>query len=115
MRSLVLLWLVSLVACSGVQPAQSSADTTDRPRTTLEVRNRHPVDVDLYALDRTQRVRMGTVPARRTRTLVIPPQLLTEGAGRLRFQAEALGSDNLLTREEELLVREGEQLSLTLQ
>jgi hypothetical protein len=74
-----------------------------------------PVEVELFALDRTRREHLGSVPSRRTRTFTIPPHLIAEGGGRLRFQAKALGSDNLLDREEELLVREGEALSLTLQ
>jgi hypothetical protein len=111
---LSVLWLLCAAACGGVRP-QPDASSSERPRTTLEVTNRHPVEVELYALDRTQRVHLGSVPARRTRTLAIPPHLVAEGGGRLRFQAKALGSDNLLAREEELLVREGEALSLTLQ
>ena len=113
-RVLSVLWFVSAAACAGAQP-QPEAATADRPRTTLEVHNRHPVEVEIYALDRTQRVHLGSVPARRTRTLTIPAHLVADGGGRLRFQAKALGSDNLLAREEELLVREGEALSLTLQ
>jgi hypothetical protein len=88
--------------------------SAESPSTTLEVTNRHAVEVDIYALDRTQRVHLGSVPARRTRTLTIPAHLVAEGGGRLRFQAKALGSGNLLAWEEELLVREGEALSLTL-
>ncbi len=114
LRALSVLWFLSAVACGGVRP-QPVAPTADKPRTTLEVHNKHAVEVEVYALDRTQRVRLGSVPARRTRTLTIPPHLVADGGGRLRFQAEALGSGNLLAREEELLVREGEALSLTLQ
>jgi hypothetical protein len=119
-----LLTFVFAAACSGVRAAPDSPDasgapgapsTPARPPTTLEVRNRKPIDVDVYVLDRTQRVRLGTVPGRRTRTFTIPPHLIAEGGGRLRFHAEALGSENLLGREDELLVREGEQLSVTLQ
>lgn len=113
-RALSVLWFLSAVACGGVRP-QPSASPGDKPRTTLEVNNRYAVEVDVYALDRTRRVHLGSVPARRTRTLTIPPNLVADGGGRLRFRAEALGSDNLLAREEELLVREGEALSLTLQ
>jgi hypothetical protein len=114
-RVLCVLWLFSLVACSGVQPQpDASTKSAEAPRTTLEVNNRMSVEVDMYALDRTQRVHLGSVPARRTRTLTIPPHLIADGGGRLRFQAKALGSDNLLDREEELLVRPGEALSLTL-
>lgn len=112
-RVLSVLWFLSAMACGGVRP-QPDSSAADKPRTTLEVNNRHPVEVEIYALDRTQRVYLGSVPARRTRTLTIPPHLIGEGGGRLRFQAKALGSDNLLDREEELLVREGEALSLTL-
>jgi len=113
-HGLAVFWLLLAGACVGARP-QPTATPGDRPRTTLEVTNRYAVEVELYALDRTQRVHLGSVPARRTRTLTIPSQLVAEGGGRLRFQAKALGSDNLLAREEELLVREGEALSLTLQ
>jgi hypothetical protein len=113
-RALSVLWFLTAVACGGVRP-QPDASTADKPRTTLEVNNRHAVEVDIYAMDRTQRVHLGSVPARRTKTLTIPAHLVANGGGRLRFRAEALGSDNLLAREEELLVREGDALSLTLQ
>ncbi|HLL05211.1 MAG TPA: hypothetical protein VK539_31870 [Myxococcaceae bacterium] len=111
---LAVSWLLLAVACGGARP-QPTAAPGDRPRTTLEVDNRYGVEVELYAMDRTQRVHLGSVPARRTRTLTIPAHLVAEGGGRLRFLAKAPGSDNLLAREEELLVREGEALSLTLQ
>ncbi|HEX8697535.1 MAG TPA: hypothetical protein VF815_01730 [Myxococcaceae bacterium] len=113
-RALSILWLLSAVACGGVQP-RPTASPGDTPRTTLEVNNRYHAEVDVYAMDRTQRVHLGSVPARRTRTLTIPHHLVADGNGRLRFRAEAFGSDNLLAREEELLVREGEALSLVLQ
>lgn len=111
---LAVFGLLLAVACAGARP-QPTATPGDKPRTTLEVKNRHAVEVELYVLDRTQRVHLGSVPARRTRTLTIPAHLVAEGGGRLRFLAKALGSGNLLEREEELLVREGEALSLTLQ
>lgn len=114
-RVLSVLWLISAAACGGARPQPTPASTPDGPRTTLAVNNRMPVEVEIFALDRTQRVHLGSAPARRTRTFTIPPHLIAEGGGRLRFQAKALGSDNLLDREEELLVREGEALSLTLQ
>jgi hypothetical protein len=118
-RVIAVMGWVFAAACSGVRPqpdatATASSSSAERPRTTLEVTNRHAVEVDIFALDRTQRVYMGSVPARRTRTLTIPAHLIAEGGGRLRFQAKAPGSGNLLAREEEFLVREGEALSLTL-
>ena len=106
-----LLWLLA-VACSGAQ-ASRELSTSERPATTITVRNQKPVDFNLYVVDGTRRIRLGTVTGISERTFVIPPHMVID-QGALRFQADLIGSDQVLATDEELHVREGDGLSLTI-
>ncbi|MBZ4416468.1 hypothetical protein [Myxococcus sp. RHSTA-1-4] len=108
-----LLLLVCVAACSGTQTAGDPSNPPP-PTTTVEVRNLKTVDFNLYVLNATRRVRLGTVPGMTTRGFVIPPQLLGD-RDRIRFGLETIGSDGSSLSEEELPVRAGDQLSLTIQ
>jgi hypothetical protein len=79
----------------------------------LEVRNQQHVDFTLYVLDGTHRIRLGLVPAMSTRTFIIPHHLVDD-RGSLRFQADPIGSQVVLATDEELPVREGDEVSLTI-
>ena len=104
---------MSASACSGAKTAERSSQPAT-PETTVEVKNLRPVDFNVYVLSATRRVRLGTVPAITTRTFVIPPEVLGD-MDRLRFGLETIGSQGRSFTEEELAVRAGEQVSLTLQ
>ncbi len=106
-----LLLLLAAVSCSSVQtPGDPSKPPP--PKTTLEVRNEKPVDFNLYVLNGTTRIRLGLVPGLSSRTFTIPPHLIPVH-GPLRFQAEIIGSDAVLASDEDLMVHEGDALSLT--
>jgi hypothetical protein len=108
---LPLLLLLSSVACSS---AQSTHDPSkpQPPRTTVLVRNQRPVDFNVYVGTGTHRIRLGMVPGMSDRTFTIPAHLLANGQGLLRFQADPIGSQNVLSTAEELMVREGDEVSL---
>lgn len=120
LRAVPLLLLVFVASCSGVQTAEDPSKPPP-PKTTVEVENRKTTDLNLYVLKGSSRLRLGTVPGMSTRNFVIPPHLIGE-ADRVRFGVEVIGtfgkdrigSERRFTSEEELPVRAGEQLSLTI-
>ncbi|QSQ27096.1 hypothetical protein JY651_20230 [Pyxidicoccus parkwayensis] len=102
-------------ACSSAQKTEDPSKPPP-PETTVEVRNLKTVDVNLfvYMLNSSSRVRLGTVPGMSTRNFVIPPRLLGD-MDRIRFRVETIGSDAASNGDQELPVTAGEQLSLTIQ
>jgi hypothetical protein len=121
LQAVPLLLLVFVASCSGAQTAEDPSKPP-RPKTTVEVENRKTTDLNLYVLNGARRIRLGTVPGMATRNFVIPPHMIGE-ADRVRFGVEVIGtfgderigSERRFTSEEELPVRAGEQLSLTIQ
>ncbi len=109
---LPLFLLISIVACSTAQ-TQRDPSQPPPPKTTLEVSNQRPIDFNMYVLDGTHRIRLGLVPGMSSRTFIIPAHLVNE-QGSLRFQADTIGSDAVLASDEELAVRAGDTVSLTI-
>lgn len=121
MRAVFLLWLAFAVSCSGVQKAEDPSKPPP-PETTVEVKNLKKVDFNLYVLKGASRYRLGTTPGMTTRTFVIPAHLVAD-FNYLRFGLETIGtfggkdgigSERHSTSEQELPVRPGQQLSLTI-
>jgi hypothetical protein len=78
---------------------------------TVLVNNRAFIDVNVYALDGSSRVRLGTVTASGTGTFRIPAALVGSGHD-LRFMVDPIGS----SREGysfNIYVRPGERVTLT--
>ncbi|WP_224246519.1 hypothetical protein [Hyalangium gracile] len=109
-----LLLLLTSVSCSGVRTPEDPTRPPP-PKTTVEVRNQKPIDFNMYVLSETTRIRLGLVPGMSSRTFTIPPHLLPNEQGLLRFQADPIGSNAVSTSDQELMVRAGDELSLTLQ
>ncbi|MCP3102851.1 hypothetical protein LZ198_28635 [Myxococcus sp. K15C18031901] len=115
----LVLWLGLAFACGGARGAQQG-DTPPPPDTTVEVRSFKKVDVNLFVLSPTRRIRLGTVPGMTTRAFVVPPAALSD-SGRVRFGIEVIGtygandigSERRFESEQELNVRPGDTLSLT--
>jgi len=107
----LLLWILS-AACSGVQESRHLS-TSERPTTTIEVRNQRPIDFTVHVLDGTRRIRLGIVPGMTQRTFVIPPHMVID-QGSLNFQIDPIGSNEVGTTQEALPVREGDGLQLTI-
>lgn len=109
---LLFLLIFTVISCSTVQTQQDPSEPP-RPTTTLEVRNQKPIDFNMYVLDGTRRIRLGLVPGMSSRTFTIPAHMVND-RGSLRFQADTIGSNAVLASEEELPVREGDAVSLTI-
>jgi hypothetical protein len=110
---LSVLLLLTAAACSGVQAAGDPSKPPP-PETTVSVRNQKYVDFDVYVLDGTHRLRLGSVPSLTTRVFTIPPHLVIDRAS-LRFQLDPIGSDDVRSTDEAVQVREGGQVELTIQ
>ncbi len=104
--------LALAAACSSVQTSNTSEAA--RPETTLQVRNHKPIDFNIYVLSGTHRIRLGMITGMSTRVYTIPSHLVIN-KGALRFQADPIGSENVIGTAEDLYVREGEQVSITIQ
>jgi hypothetical protein len=107
----LLLWLLG-VACSGAKESRVPS-TSERPETTIQVRNQRPIDFTVYVLDGTRRIRLGIVPGMTQQTFLIPAHMVI-GQGSLNFQLDPIGSNQVGTTDEALTVREGDELSLTI-
>lgn len=70
-----------------------------QPATILEVDNRATLDMNIYVLRGSERIRIGTAMALRTSQLTIPPDLIF-GATPLRFLADPIGANRLPVTEE---------------
>lgn len=102
--------LLGLAACGGASRRGPAAPA--EPRTVVRVDNRKFLDVNVYVINGTQRIRLGTVPGATTRSLTIPPNLLF-GISSLRFQADPIGSrEQPLTQE--ISVRPGDTVVLVI-
>ncbi|ADO70965.1 hypothetical protein [Stigmatella aurantiaca] len=111
-QALPMLLLSSTLACRGVQTAEDSQQASPA-RTTVEIRNNKQIDFTFYVLSATNRIRLGIVPSASSRIFTVPAHLI-QGQGSLRFQADPIGSNDVLSSEDELSVREGDALQLTL-
>ena len=103
--ALVLLVVLALAGCGIARTAGPPA-----PQTTVRVENRAWLDMNVYVLRGTQRVRLGNVTANSTRVLPIPQRLIF-GATALRFLADPIGGRrNPISHE--IVVRPGDQVTL---
>jgi hypothetical protein len=76
----------------------------------VRVENRAWLDMNVYVLRGSQRVRLGNVTANSTRVLRIP-QSLVFGATPLRFLADPIGSRRTPISHE-IVVRPGDEVTL---
>lgn len=103
-----MLLLATITACA------STAGTAGpvKEGATLRVDNQALLDVNVYALRGTQRIRLGTVTAHSTATLRVPAVLVGSGMG-VRFIADFIGSDRAPVSEE-VTIWPGEEVQLTI-
>jgi hypothetical protein len=95
----------ALTACGG---ARSQA--TDQPQTTLRVENQGFLDMTIYVLVGSQRVRLGIATGNSNTTLRIPSQYVF-GATSLRFLADPIGG-NRTPVSESITVSPGDEVVL---
>lgn len=104
---------VLLAACL-IAPACASTGTNSsaakRPDTTVSVDNQATLDMTVYVLRGSQRVRLGTATAL-SKTQFTIPQGIVFGATSLRFLADPIGSSRTPVSDE-IMVTEGEEVEL---
>ena len=111
MRTLKLLLVAAL--CS-VAPACASSSTNaaaaSREVTTVVVDNQALLDMTIYVLRGSQRIRLGIAGGLQKTRLTIPTGVVN-GASSLRFIADPIGS-NRLPVSEEVTISEGDEIGL---
>ncbi len=111
MRAIKLLLVAALcsVAPACATPAGRAA-ATEREATTVLVQNQALLDMTVYILRGSERIRLGTATGLRDTRFTIP-QGIVFGATSLRFLADPIGS-NRTPVSEEITVQEGEEIVL---
>jgi predicted small lipoprotein YifL len=108
MKTLAVLSLLMVVASCGTQ--RRGGPAVPQERTTVRVQNQNFLDMTIYVLRNSQRVRLGTVGGVSTQVLTIPSNLIF-GATPLRFQADPVGATRTPTSFE-ITVSPGDQVQL---
>ncbi len=98
---------LTLAACTTAAGRRQAAAT---PRTTVSVDNQALLDMTIYVISGSQRIRLGTARGLNTTELTIPPSVVF-GVSTLRFQADPIGSSRAPVSET-ISVREGDEVVL---
>lgn len=106
---LLLALALSVAGCGGRRRGPAPPQG---PRTTVRVENQNFLDMNIYVLNGSQRVRLGNVSGVSTRVFTIPPNLVF-GIGSLRFQADPVGSGRTPISQE-ISVRAGDEVLLVI-
>ena len=109
-RSIVLAFLLSLAGCGTLSPGSGGSGQDEA--TAVQVENRGFVDMTVYAVRSTQRVRLGLVPGHSTRVFDVPRTLMG-GLTQLRFVADPIGATRLSVSEE-ITVAPGDTVVMTI-
>ena len=102
------LWL----GAAGCVKSSRAAAEEPSEVTELQVQNQAFLDMNVYVIRGSQRVRLGQARSNGTTTLRIPPSMLT-GPTPLRFLADPIGSSRTPVSSE-IVVTPGEQVSLVI-
>lgn len=108
-RSLTLLIMISVLGACG---ARRNADAEPQARTTLRVENQSTLDMNIFVLRGTERIRLGTATAHLTTHLTIPDHLIF-GPTPLRFLADPIGSPRTPVSEQ-ITVTAGDEVVLVI-
>lgn len=85
---------------------------TESPATILEVENQNVLDMTIYVMRGSERIRIGSAAGLHTSQLKIPPNLIF-GATSLRFVADPIGA-NRLPVSDEISVSAGDTVKMTI-
>jgi hypothetical protein len=111
-RRLVLpLLLLALVAACGPR-SRSNRPAVSNPPTYVRISNQSWLDMNVYVLRSSQRIRLGTVGANQTQRFMLP-QNLVFGATPLRFMVDPIGSSRT-AQSFEIVVSPGDEVTLTI-
>jgi hypothetical protein len=97
------------VACSRSPQTQADPATA---RTTLRVENQSFLDMNIYVLRGSERIRLGTATGSSTTVLTIP-RMVVPASTSLRFLADPIGGARAPVSDE-LTVRPGDEVTLTI-
>ena len=92
---------------------QPAGEQKLRVRTTLRVENNAFLDMTVYVIQNSQRIRLGIATGNATSTFTIPPFLIAGAPGPLRFLADPIGGSNTPVSEE-IIVETGQTVTLTI-
>jgi hypothetical protein len=110
----VRLWTASLLTAAiagACAPGATLPRGTDRSA-SVEVENQAFLDVNVYVVRSSQRIRLGTVTGHSTRVFAVPSNLVGTGA-MVRFLADFIGSDRTPISEE-MVIWPGDRVELTI-
>lgn len=113
---LLVVVVIGALGCGrrrGSTPSPETSGPALQAEWSLMVTNRHWLDVDVTAILDGQREHLGTVPASRSETYVLPSRMVRLGRS-VRLEAEAIGSRER-TVSETFTVREGQHVVWTLE
>ncbi|MGH7577501.1 MAG: hypothetical protein ACREM1_20545 [Longimicrobiales bacterium] len=111
-RILLLAVMAAAVASCGGNPPPGLAQFEDEEATRLSVENQSTLDMNIYVLRGSQRIRLGTATAHLTTRFTIPPELIF-GVTPLRFLADPIGSSRTPVTDE-ISVSPGDDVVLTI-
>ena len=98
------------VALTGCASRRTATNSTPEEQTTLVVRNDSYLDHNVYLLQGTQRIRMGTARGLATSRFTIPRQYIF-GVSALQFLADPIGG-NVTPVSERINVSAGDEIHL---
>ena len=105
-----LLLAFTLGACTSAGRPSRPGTVVETEKTTLTVDNRGFVDMAVYVVNGSQRIRIGLAVGKTTTTMTIPAYVV--GASRdLQFLADPIGSDRAGVSDR-LYVRAGDNVTL---
>jgi hypothetical protein len=111
-RSLALAAVLVTPAALGGCAAMGKGPREEQPRTYVVVQNQSWLDMTVYVLRSSQRVRIGTATGNGRSRLLIPSNMLF-GPTPLSFMVDPVGR-NSTARSFEIVVTPGEEVSLTI-
>jgi hypothetical protein len=104
------LALLGAAGCKTLSPGSGTANQ-NQP-TVLQVDNQGFIDMDVFTLRSSQRVRLGTAPGASKSTFTIPSTLIT-GLTPLRFIADPIGGRRASVSQE-ITVAPGDTVMMTI-
>jgi hypothetical protein len=109
-KSLALALVLLGAGCKTLSPGSGS--TNQNQATVLQVDNQGFIDMDVFTLRSSQRVRLGTAPGASKSNFTIPPSLVS-GLTPLRFIADPIGGRRASVSQE-ITVAPGDTVVMTI-
>jgi hypothetical protein len=111
-RRLVLPFVLLALVAGCAPRTRSNRPPMANPPTYVRVTNQSWLDMNVYVLRSSQRIRLGTVGANQTTRFNLPSNLIF-GATPLRFMVDPIGSSRT-AQSFEIVVSPGDEVTLTI-